>query len=278
MMTFLDNNPRPSTRLRRGDLILAGSAVIDTGRVRARLGAFLDRHRRYIEAQAAVNEAAALAKHERGVVDRLDGVLNHALVILSAALQLDGEPQRNPFARFAPLGPGKMKLLSCRRKIAAVGELAANLRGALGVSPAVLEAAAAAERAAAQVETALTGWTLRCSYLCLARQSRDALGIQWDDAHRALDLLCRSIIEEPLLHAVLFARPTRSRRRPKQSPAADLPLPEVEVPMEESRRIAEAQPAPATEPIVDAAEDPLRSVWRLIEPFVRTRVVPPLRA
>ena len=43
-----------------------------------------------------MNEAEALAEHERRVVDRLDG-----------------EPLRNPFARFAPLGPGKMKLL-CR--------------------------------------------------------------------------------------------------------------------------------------------------------------------
>ena len=34
-MTFLDSNPRPSTRLNRGNLILANAAQVDTRRVRA---------------------------------------------------------------------------------------------------------------------------------------------------------------------------------------------------------------------------------------------------
>ena len=41
-MTFLDSNPRPSTRLNRGNLILANAAQVDTRRVRPRLEAFLE--------------------------------------------------------------------------------------------------------------------------------------------------------------------------------------------------------------------------------------------
>ena len=271
-MTLLNGNPRPSTRLNRGNLVLANAAQIDTRRVRVRLERFLEVHRRYIDAQAAVNEAEALAAHERGVVDRLDGAVNNALVILSAALQLNGESQRNPFGRFARLGPGKMKLLSCRRKITAIRELAANLRGAMGVGQAVLTAAAAAEQAAAQVETALAGWTLRCTYLSLARQSRDALAPQWDDACRALSLLSRSVVEEPLLHAVLFAGTARPTRRPKQSSPAEPPMPEVETPGEEPCVVDKAPPA--VEPAGVATQDPLLAIRRLLEPFAAAPIPP----
>ena len=270
-MTFLESMPRPSTRLNRGNLILANAAQIDTGRVRARLDAFLEIHRQYLEAQVAVNEAEALVAHERSVVDRLDGDANNALVRLSAAMQLDGEPLRNPFARFAPLGPGKMRLLSWQRKVTAIRALAANLRRSLGVSPAVLAAAAAAEQAAERLETALAGWTLRRTYLGLTRQTRDTLGLQWDDAHRALNLLSRSIIEEPLLHTVLFARPSRPTRRAKQSAAAEPP--EVEAPEEESRTAAALA---VLGPSADPAEDPLQAVRRLIEPFAAVESSPPI--
>lgn len=264
MMTFLSSNHRPSNRLHRGDRILANAAQLDTGRVQPRLDAFFELHRRYIEAQADVNEAEALAARERRLVDRLDSAVSNALVMLSAALQLNGESQRNSFGRFAPLGPGKMKLLSSRRKIIAVRELAATLRGSLGVRPAVLDAAAAAEQAAAQVETALAGWTLRCTYLGMTRQFRDALGLQWDDAYRALNLLSRSVVEEPGLHAVLFngARPTR---RAKKAGAAALPPQVVETQEEESPTTAPAKTA--IEPQEDATDDPLQAVRRLLEPF-----------
>ena len=59
-----------------------------------------------------------------------------------------------------------------------IRELAANLRRSLGVSPAVLAAAATAEQAAERVETALAGWTLRRTYLGLARQARNTLGLR----------------------------------------------------------------------------------------------------
>ena len=267
MMTFLNSVPRPSTRLNRGNLILAGAKQIDTGRVRDRLEAFREIHRQYIEAQAAVNEAAALVEHERSEVDRLDGEADKALVMLSAALQLDGEPQRNPFGRFVSLGPGKMKLLSWRRKAAAIRELATTLRHSLGVSQAVLDTAAAAEQAAGRIETALRGWSLRRTYLGLARQTRNTLGLQWDDAHRALNLLSRSVIEEPMLHAVLFARPRRSSRRPKESVAAQLPATtQPEAPEELSRTIAAA---PVPDSTAAPTEDPLQAVRRLIEPPTR---------
>lgn len=213
--------PRSSTRLTRGNVVLANSQLVDTRPVKARFDTFTAVHQRYLEAHQKVAEAETLEDAELKRIQQLDGTHNKALAALSAALLLDGEPRRNPFGRFAPYGPGQMIALSFADKVASVQNLVATLRRSMGLSDATLAAADKTEQAAAGVEAALPGWNLRRTYTAMARQARDALALQWDTAYRALRHMSLSVVEAPGLHAVLFAQPKRSPRKVKATGNSD---------------------------------------------------------
>jgi hypothetical protein len=47
-MEFMKTVPRPTTRLKRGNVLLANAQGVDTKPVKARLNAFVEIHRRYL--------------------------------------------------------------------------------------------------------------------------------------------------------------------------------------------------------------------------------------
>lgn len=212
-MDFIKTTPRPTTRLKRGNVLLANAQGIDTSSVRARLETFVDIHRRFIEANARVQEAEGLELLEQERVQQLDGVQAKALAALSATLQLDGEARRNPFGRFIDPTPGEIARMSFADRARTLRHLAATLQRSLGPSKATLAAAAEVAEAAVRVEEALPGLELRRSFLDMARQRRDSLIPQWNAAYFALRHLTRSLIEEPHLYATLFAAPRISTRK-----------------------------------------------------------------
>jgi hypothetical protein len=255
-MDLLKTALRANTRMKKGNVLLANAQIVNTKPVKARFDAFVETHRRYIEAQANVDEAEGLERAELKRVEQQDGMQDRAIDALSAALLLDGEPRRNPFTRFSDRGPGQIIALSFAEKVKAVHNLVTTLRRSMGLSEATLQAADKAEEAALKVEEAQSGWELRRTNLALVRQARDSLGTQWDTAYSALRNLTKSVVENRDLYATLFARPNRSAKKakpagtqtvvtqvkPAESPAT---VPEVK-PAETPIAVAEVKPAEAT--------------------------------
>lgn len=217
-MSLLKREPRPSTRLSRGDVVLGNAQLVDTRPIKTRFADFSDIHQRYTEAQQKVADAEALENAERKHVEQLNGGQDKALAALSAALLLDGEPRRNLFGRFGPYGRGQLAALGVVDKVAAVGELVANLRRSMGLSEATLAAADQAEQAAALVKEALPAWHMRRAFVRTCRQKRDAIGSQWDIAYRALRHATLSAVEVPHLHKVLFSQKRAAKRIKAQTP------------------------------------------------------------
>lgn len=215
-MEVLKNAPSRSSRLHKGNVVLANAQKVNTKALKARLNAFADVHRSFLEAQTEVEVAETAERGELKRIEEIDGELEKAITALSAALLLNGEPRRNAFGRFSDYGPGQMVVLPFAEKVRAAYALAANLRRNMGSSPAIITAAEQLEKAAHAVEAALPNWELRRTYLNVAREGRDSLNVRWDTAYTALRLLTQSVVEDPNLYAVLFARP----RRPKKTRAS----------------------------------------------------------
>ena len=223
-MNISRKTPRPSTRLNRGNVVLANSRLIDPQPIKARFDAFVDVHRHYIEAHDKVAEAETLDRAELERIAQLNGAVERALAGLQAALLLDGEPRRNPFGRFAPKGPGQMSVLGFAEKVTAAESLVSTLRKSMGLSSATLAAADRLAREVARLREALPGWTMRRTFLAMARQERNTLGLQWDTAYRALRYMSLAVVESPGLHYLLFAQPKRGTRKGKVTEVPNTPV------------------------------------------------------
>jgi hypothetical protein len=237
-MELMKTAPGLSTRLNRGNVVIANAQSVNIKPLKARFTAFVDVQKRYIEAHNTVGEAEGLERAELKRVEQLDGVLERAINALSAALLLDGEPRRNSFARFSDHGPGQICVLPFAEKVKAVHNLVANLQRSTGLSKATVGATNRAEQAALTVEEALPGWELRRTYLTVARQSRDAMEAKWDTAYTALRRLTQSVIEDADLYATLF--PRRMKRSAKRANDA-----QQAQPPEAPRGAVEGKPAEA---------------------------------
>lgn len=220
-MELLKKQARPSSRVNRGNVLLANTHRVDTTSVQARLDAFADLHSRFLDAHNKVEAAEALKKAEVNSLELLDGDLSKAIDALSAALLLDGEPRRNPFERFADLGPGKTTELSYGECARAVQELVMALRRSHGLSVVTMNTADKAEQAAIKVEEALPGLELRRTYLGLMRRERDSLIPEWDSHYLALRHLTKSLIEQRDLYAALFPDLHKGKKRTPSKPQSD---------------------------------------------------------
>ena len=223
-MNISRKTPRPSTRLNRGNVVLANSRLIDPQPIKARFDAFVDAHRRYIEAHDRVAEAETLDRAELERIEQINGAVERGLAGLQAALLLDGEPRRNPFGRFAPMGPGQMSALGFSEKVTAAESLVSTLRKSMGLSRGTLAAADKLAREVVRLREALPGWTMRRTFLAMARQERDTLGLQWDTAYRSLRHMSLAVVESPGLHYLLFSQPKRGTRKSKGAEVADTPV------------------------------------------------------
>ena len=64
-MELLKRGPKPSTRLKKGNVVLANSQTIDTTPVKERLDAFFAVHSRFIDLHAKVEQAVAVVNEAR---------------------------------------------------------------------------------------------------------------------------------------------------------------------------------------------------------------------
>lgn len=218
-MELLKKQGQPSTRLNRGNMLMANSQQVDTQSVKARLDAFIDIHSQYIEAVAGVEEAEAAKRAEVNCMEMLDGGLHRAIAGLSAAMQMDGEWRRNPFGRFGAQGPHSIAAMWYGDEAKAMQDLVVSLRCATGVSKETLAAADRAEQAALKVAEAVPGLELRSAYLRQMRRKRDAMIPQWDAAYNSLRFLTKSVEEQPSLYPTLFPDPRKLKRAKPEAQA-----------------------------------------------------------
>ncbi len=222
-MELLKKQARPSTRLNRGNMLLANTHRVDTKSVKARLNAFSDIHSLYIEAHNRREEAEALKGHDALQLEALQRELGKAIAALSAALVIEDEPVRNPFSRFSPIGPRRMATLLPDAAAQAVHHLVVGVRSTMSRSPSVLEMADKVEQAAGKIEDAVAGLEARRTYLGLMRYERNSLNPQWDTAYKSLRHMAKSVAEERDLYTVLFGELRRAKPKVASPPTTATP-------------------------------------------------------
>lgn len=210
--------PRPvtvssSSRLRRGVGILASMKTLDTKRVDDRLNALARVQEGLLVSQTALDIAEAKVKDARDRIDACDEEQCRAVEVLARALVADGQPRDKPFAAFGGPPPGKLKALPALEEAAAIHALAAEVKRSSKVSPAVIDAATAADRAAAKVELAAAGVPKLEATAAEARALRDSRQLEWDEAESALRRLARLVEEEG-------GGPLYSRGFPRRAPTS----------------------------------------------------------
>src|SRR5438045_3597131 len=87
----------PGERAKIGAAVLAAAETVDTRLVERRLTAFAATHRRYLEAQRAVEVLEGKVAAAAAVVKRCDGEQDAALDALARALIRERQPRANPF-------------------------------------------------------------------------------------------------------------------------------------------------------------------------------------
>jgi hypothetical protein len=194
-------------------MLLANAQVLDTRPVKARLNAFTATHRRFIEAQAKVDEADDLERAEAKRVLQLDLDQDEAVETLAVCLINDRQPRRNPFGKFSDHTPSEIAGMAYADEAKAIHALVEAVQRDKSLSQKTRSAAAQAEAAAGKLEAALPGWELRRVFLAGVRQERDNLSVQWDVDYTALRHLARSVVEAPHLFERLFRADSRISRR-----------------------------------------------------------------
>lgn len=230
----------PSKRQKTGATILAAVRVINTKPVQKRLDAFARTHRTYCDAQAKVEKVEAELHAAQAQVAQLDTEQDAAVEALALSLANNGHSRAKPFAAFGVESPGRMQALPFAEEAQAIQALVASLRRDPSLSPAILDAAQRAEKAAKKVQAALAPLHTLRNTLTAARERRDQLGPAWDASLAVLrrGALAAGDSGAPGLYTSLFGRRTRVKK-PKVAPAQATPSP--------------APPAPATAPAPPAA-------------------------
>lgn len=144
-----------SRRLRIGAAALAAAEVVDTKLVAARVSAFAEAHRGYVDAGRRVDEAKARLDAERLKLAQLGAEHDEAVEKLACCLVNDGQPRSNPFEAFDADSPGNIKRMAPAEAARAVRALLAALARSSQISATTREAAERVEQVTQQVEAAL---------------------------------------------------------------------------------------------------------------------------
>jgi hypothetical protein len=209
--------------------VLSAARATDTSLVQSRLARFERVHRDYVEAQQTVDAAEAQRRAAETRLADSDAVQGRAVTAVSAALIVEGQPPRNPFANLGVPPPGQMKKLSFAKAVAAVRQLVAAVQRDPRFGEATIKAAQVAEKAARVVEQALVPVEKLAHGVREARRMREVRGQAWDAALAALKHDARAAARDgvPQLHAALFppSRPATKTKTPAANgpPAPDTP-------------------------------------------------------
>lgn len=212
----------PAERAAIGRAVLAAAEVVDASAVQRWLASFAELHRRYLDAQRAVESAEERVATARARFNDYDCEQASRIAALARVLIGAGEPRANPFRGYGVPPPAAMERLALGDEVRALDRLIAAVRRAHAASRAVLEQADAADATARATEAALAGLATVQAAARAERVARDVIGRQWDRALAALNRAAHAATDDgaPHLHAVLFqavrrrpARRVRPRRR-----------------------------------------------------------------
>jgi len=212
----------PSVVLETGAAILTAARQVDTTKIKPRLDAFAEAHRRYLEAQRKVD---AIEAQIGACQEALDVENGRAIEPLARALVTDGAARSNPFAAFGADSPSAIKNLPLAEQAKAIRSLAASVQRHDAVSPAAVKAARTAEQAAEKMVAALDNVTTLQGKLQQARHARDVIHHSWRSALNALKRGARAAADEgaPELYNALFGNlprsTTKKKAKPQQAPA-----------------------------------------------------------
>lgn len=205
----------PSTRLRMGAAILTGAGTVNVKSAASRLLAFSEVHASYVEAQGRVIEIEAQLRADRLRLKAVDADQHAAIEALASRLVYDGQPRHFPFAAFGVSAPWAIKRMAFAETARTIHRLVAAVQGSKLLSPATLDAARAAERAAQDMEGTLREAATTHATLQTARHSRNVIGQRWETALGALRRSARAAADDgaPGLYAALFGRQRHSRKK-----------------------------------------------------------------
>jgi hypothetical protein len=225
-MTRRTNFGSPGVRLQLGASVLSAARAVDTSLVKDRLGRFERVHRTYVNAQKKVDAAEAALRAAQARLAEVDTIQDEAVETVARALVADGQPRGNPFDAFGAPAPGTLTRLPFGEEAEAVHRLVAAIQRSKGTSPATLEAAQAADKAATAVEEALAPITKLQDGVRDARRARDAVGQGWESALAALRRGARAAADEgapdlyPTLFPAVVRTTTKSKTKEDETPAA----------------------------------------------------------
>lgn len=202
----------PGARSEIGAAVLAAAEVVDTQVVQRRVTTFAATHRRYMNAQRAVEAAEAPLAAAQAQLAQRDREQDESITLLARALVRDRQPRANPFRAFGVPSPAAMQRLAVADEAKTIHRLVAAVQQSQAVSKHTRQVAQAADDAACAVELALASIDQLQAAVRVARLARDAIGHSWDRDLAALKRAARAAADEgaPHLHAALFSRGRRS--------------------------------------------------------------------
>lgn len=210
-----------SKRLKIGAAVLAGAEAVDTTLVAARLGAFTDQHRGYLETERTVDAAEARLETERLKLAQLGAAHDEAVEKLACSLANDGQPRTNPFEDFGVESPSHIKRMPPAEAARAVRTLLATLGRTPNLSAATREAGERVDQMTQLVEAALPPYQTALDELRAARRISDVVGRKYDDTVSALRRAARAAADDGAddLYPALFPNQPRAAKKAKTAPA-----------------------------------------------------------
>ena len=153
MNTTSRSTQTSSPRLKVGAAVLAAAEIVDTKLVAARLRAFTQAYRDYLDAEHTVDEAEARHEAEKLKLAQVGAEHDEAVENLACCLVSEGEPRANPFAD-CDTSPSGIRRLAPAEAAREVRALLASLARRTNASAATREAGGL-EQVTQKVEAAL---------------------------------------------------------------------------------------------------------------------------
>ncbi len=211
-------------RLKLGATILEAAAVADTRIIANRFENFAATHRRFVEAQSAVDAMQRRVDVANEQIAADEAIHDQAFEQLLIALLTDGKPRTNPIAEYGVNAPARLLTKTTAFKLAAVAALVPAVLADGAVSAKTREKAEALRAAAQVLAPQLDGLTSLEAELQRLRGLRDAVAEEWDQALRALRRGARIAADEGATHLyeILFGadEATHQRKTSEATPEA----------------------------------------------------------
>ena len=187
----------PQSRVDAGDAVQNAARRAATGAVKQDLAEFAKVHAEYKAAEADVRKAEAAKRAQEVIVGDKDVVQDAGVDELARQLIADGLPKGNPFKALDSKdpfpAPSSLRGIGYADEAKLVRKLAAAVKKKKGLSKRTLDAAAAADKAALEVQAALAPMVKLAQAFTTAIQEREALAQSWETAFATLKAAVRYV-------------------------------------------------------------------------------------